>query len=149
MTLRLILSDLKTSIEALAPTTDSSNTFKFITNLPAVEIDNMTDGIRHREILLVINDYQPQDDFGAQIVASNLAIELHVVHYWRDIDAFESETVRVEDSALITEAMLFDRPGSANGIRFWEKDDESIVRTGQHVTTILEFTGHTRLLALA
>lgn len=140
-TIRLVLEDIETKIEALTPVTDSSRTFRAVTGFVfSGDHDEIPEAIAHRMFTFDVESSDFAKDISGK-AAWNLILLLSVFHVWKRAPAKEARIIRAEDVQVIHSCFHYQRPGSAAGARWWTKESEDVARDGDRWRTNITYTG--------
>ena len=149
-TIRDVLADVRTKIEALVPTTEATKLFRLVVTYPTgAGGEDIPAPMAHRAVRVLRERSEPTYDVaGGTHVWDPVVVILELYHVWKRADAFEAETVHAEDVHMLTECLLFRRPGSTSGARIWRLDSEQRTVEGNRWRTRLAFSGRLAMPAV-
>ena len=146
LTIRDVMADLETKIEALTPVTDATETFIVETGfVSSGDESEIPESISHRRILLSRLGSEPVQDIGGTTIAWDDEFQIGLLHVWKRRKAFEAEIIHAEDVHMLTEMARNQRPGASAGARLWTPRGEERLQSGDRWRTNLVFAVESRL----
>jgi len=143
-TLRDILADVRTAIEALTPKTDATKTYRVIDSYRfGGDAGDIPANVAHRTVAIVVDNIAPLQSISGATHIMMVSLRLRLFHDWKRDKSLEAQTIQTEDVRQLVELFRFKRPGNGNGARIWASTGQSApVIDGPRWETNLSFEGN-------